>query len=619
MKNLILLIVLFNSFFNLFHCSNLFFQWRMTDIEKEQLKQETLELLHTNIELYKKFVSNYLSKNEENSEEPTLSLSRYTYCQKCLSFVKNFKEMKNVYGLDNIVKNLKEVACPLIQNTVYDKEVCEGFIDKYGHVIIDSFFTKYFSGYFFCEKIELCPVEVTKNYSNTEKYAERLINEKKEKQKTKEKPKENGEIKMLQITDLHIDFDYQENCSTVCLKPICCRNDSTPEPTGYLSGKYGTEAACDIPPILFESFVEDAIKRNVDFVIWTGDNAPHDSWKNTQEQVYEIASKIKKMLDKLFHNGTNDIPIFYSLGNHEKYPNDDFKDNETVMLSRMAEIFKDYLDEQSIKTFKEGGYYSKKLEGTNLRIIAINCLACDCFNFNLFNSTKYYAKNMFVWLENELKKAEENKEFVYILNHFPFNGDFTLTECAKRFQALFDRYEYTVRGIFSGHTHMDDIEGISEYFNKSKIIHLNFIAPQLTTYSKKLPSYRIYYIDKDTMQVLDYEQYRFNLSYSNETGEPHWYLAYKASEFYNVTNMLDYDKILSFQDFEKYIINRYSGAKIADNLKKNKMSKKKANCTMHTNNFDEYFQCVNPGIDLDSMLISVFTNFFIGPFEDFNQ
>ena len=618
MKNIILLIVLIFLFFNLSHCSNLFFQWRMTDVEKKQLEQETLELLHTNIELYKKFVSNYLSKNDENSEEPTLGLSRYTYCQKCLSFVKQFKDMKNAYGLDSIVQNLKAVACPLIKASVFDKDVCEGFIDKYGHVVIDSFFTKYFSGYFFCEKIELCPVEVAKNYSNTEKYAKRVISDKK--YKPKEKPKENGKIiRMLQITDLHIDREYKANYSSVCLKPICCRNDSTTEPTGNLSGKYGTEAACDIPMILFESFVEDAITRDVDFIIWTGDNAPHDSWKNGQEQVYEIAEEIKSKLDSRFHNDSYKIPIFYSLGNHEKYPNDDFKDNEDNMLAKMAGIFENYLDVKSLETFKKGGYYSKKLERTKLRIIGLNCLACDSFNFNLFNSTKYYAKKMFVWLEKELKDAEDEGDYVFILNHFPLNGDFTLTECAKRLQALFDRFEYTVRGIFSGHTHLDDIEGISEYFNKSKIIHLNFIAPQLTTYSKKLPSYRIYNIDNETMQVLNYEQYRFNLTYSNEKEEPLWYLAYNASDFYNVSNMLDYEKILSCSDMEGYVINRYSGAQIGIANKDKNSSKKRANCTMHTNNFDEYFQCVDPGISLDSMLISVFTNFFIGPFEDFDQ
>ena len=224
---------------------------------------------------------------------------------------------------------------------------------------------------------------------------------------------------------------------------------------------------------------------------------------------------------------------------------------------------------------------------------------------------------MFRWLEQELQQAEKNNEFVYILNHFPLNGGFTLTECAKRFQALFDRYEYNIRGIFSGHTHLDDVEGISQYFNKSKIIHFNFIAPQLTTYSSKLPSYRIYTIDKATMQIIDYEQIRLDLTESNKDGIAHWNSAYNASSFYKVNNMLEYDKILNCEDMGGYIVNRYSGSQYGNKQKDNENTKKRAKCTMTTNNFDEYFKCVNPKIGLNEEFLYVFTNFFIGPFENF--
>ena len=226
---------------------------------------------------------------------------------------------------------------------------------------------------------------------------------------------------------------------------------------------------------------------------------------------------------------------------------------------------------------------------------------------------------MFKWLESELKKAEKNNEFVFILNHFPLNADFMLTECAKRFQALFDRYEYIIRGIFSGHTHLDDIEGITGYFNRDKIIHLNFIAPQFTTYSRKLPSYRIYTIDKETMQVIDYEQFRFNLTKSNNEKKPYWETAYKASEFFKVKNLLDYNKIINCENMEGYVLNRYSGSKVGESKKDKPESIKEARCVMTTNNFDEYFKCLNPEIGLNLDFVSVITNFLIGPFENFNE
>ena len=616
MKHPILLIVLIFILFNISFCSNLFFQWRITDTEKKQLEKETFELIKSNVELAQKIVSNYEKRAQVFDDEPILKLSRYTHCQKCLDFVRQFRAIKEKYGFDKLFSNLKTVLCQFLTG-MFDEDVCRGFVDKYGPSFAESFFTKFFSGYFFCEKIDLCPVDTPKNYLIADTYAKNLLEKKTS--RSKEQPKENGKvIRMAQITDLHVDPKYQKGYSGNCNKPICCRNDSKSDNPEPHSGKYGFEGKCDIPKELLESFVEDVINRNIDFMIWTGDNAPHDTWEGEQPKVYEIAETIKKTIDSKFNNSDTKIPVFYSLGNHEKYPNDDYKDNESEMLEEMTKIFDDYLDGNAKSTFKEGGYYSMKYKDTNLRIIALNCLVCDCFNFNLFNSTKEHAKNMFRWLEQELQNAEKNNEFVYILNHFPLNGDFTLTECAKRMQALFDRYEYNIRGIFSGHTHLDDIEGISEYFNHDKIIHLNYIAPSFTTFTYLLPSYRIYTIDEETMQVLDYEQIRFNLTKSNEEEKPYWYPAYNATKFFGVKNMSEYDKILNVEDIEGYLINRYAGSQDGINNKKDAKRQKEARCVMKTNNFDEYFQCLDPEVSLSYDFLYVFNNFFIGPFEDFD-
>ena len=619
MKHHNLSIVLIFLFFNISLCSNLFFKWRMTDIEKKQFEKEMSELIKSNVELYNKFVSNYQTKTE-NSDEPILRLSRYTHCQKCLNFVKSFRSIKEKYGgFQKLIEHLKEQMCPHI-TILYDEDVCLGYLDRYGYTILESFFTRFFSGYFFCEKIDLCPNEIYRNYAYADKYAKKILISKKE-EKKKEKPKEGGEVlRMLQITDPHLDLHYSANCSVNCKKPICCREDSDTEKTGTLSGKYGYEGKCDVPKVLFESFVEDAFKRDVDLIIWTGDNAPHDAWVGTQDEIYNMTEYIISEINKKFNNDSLKIPVFFSIGNHEKFPNDEYKDNEEELLANLTELLKIYIhDDEAKKTFKKGGYYSQKLNDTKLRFISLNCLVCDSFNFNLFNSTREHAKDMFRWLEKELQKAEENEEYVYILNHFPLNADFSLTECAKRFQALYDRYEYIVRGIFSGHTHNDDIEGVSEYFNKSKIIHLNFIAPQLTTYSFKIPSYRIYIIDKETMEIIDYEQYRFDLETSNKEEQPHWYLAYNASTFYDVKNMLDYNKILDLKNMSQYVVNKYSGSQEGIENQNNPDYLRKANCTMHTNNFDDFFQCYSTNITLSTNFVCALTNFLIGPFEDFDE
>ena len=630
MKEIILLIFLF--IFKSTISANLFFEWRITDSEKDQIKEESLSLFNSNIDLYKKFISNYrernnIYKNKNKSpnsdstteeEEPVLLLSRYTHCQKCLTFVKSIRKIKEKYGIQNVYDNLKDL-CPWIKSSIAI-DACEGYIDNYGAILIENLFSKYIEDYFLCEKIDLCPTQKPKNYINPDNYADRVLKGKQ--QKVKGNIKESGKkLKVLQITDLHLDIEYQEGANGECSYPICCRNstnDKTIRDPTKLCGKYGYEGKADISESLFDSFLDDASKREIDFIIWTGDNAPHDGWLGDQTIPYDISERLRDKLNQKFRNGTKNIPIFYCLGNHEKYPFDTFYDDEKDILKKYGEIYEGYLkdDKNALNNFTNYGYYSKKYLNSNLRIIALNCLLCDSFNFNLFNSTKKGTKDMINWLEEQLQFAENNNEFVFIINHFPLNGEFTLTECAKRFQALFDRYEYIIRGIFSGHTHRDDIEGISEYFNKDKIIHLNFVAPQLTTYDYKLPSYRIYTIDDETKQVLDYEQFRFNLTKSNEAGSPYWFSAYNASDFYNVANLSEYNKIINFEKMDDYVYNQYSGSKIGETYKNNTDMIKAAKCIMTTNNFDEYFECYNPKIDLRYEFLMVLTNFLIGPFEE---
>jgi sphingomyelin phosphodiesterase len=77
-----------------------------------------------------------------------------------------------------------------------------------------------------------------------------------------------------------------------------------------------------------------------------------------------------------------------------------------------------------------------------------------------------------------------------------------------RFNALTERYSYIIRGQFYGHSHTDHIGFFPEINNNSKITNYFFIAPSLTTYSDKHPEYRIMTVDADTLQVVDYDQYR---------------------------------------------------------------------------------------------------------------
>merc|ERR1711962_1174715 len=65
-------------------------------------------------------------------------------------------------------------------------------------------------------------------------------------------------LKVLHITDVHIDEDYAENSDAECSQPLCCRKVSNGVKNSVKSHYWGTRRSCDIPFRTFEATMEAA-------------------------------------------------------------------------------------------------------------------------------------------------------------------------------------------------------------------------------------------------------------------------------------------------------------------------------------------------------------------------
>lgn len=299
------------------------------------------------------------------------------------------------------------------------------------------------------------------------------------------------------------------------------------------AGKWGFQGKCDIPLNTLEHFVKTLVQDiKPDFILWTGDNPPHTPWKSNYEDVY---NSTKVFVDLLYNKYNYSNPVFVSLGNHEEAITDQFYPYSTEInkgfLAEMRSIFHMWLGEAESKTFLDYGYFTTKYKNSNLRIISLNCFLCDILNFYLIKDPTDPFKQ-FDWLESVLRQAEKDDEKVLIISHIPPGDTNYMSECSKRYIAIVDRFQNIIRGQFFGHTHYDEYKLIPEYFNSTNIAGVTFTAPSLTTYSFQNPSFRIFEMDSDTKIMLDYSQYRLNLTEANENAEkePEWKIAYSAKE-----------------------------------------------------------------------------------------
>ena len=502
-----------------------------------------------------------------------------TLCQRLINAVTT--TIREKYGFEGI-----QYYAELLCSVALDRGVCNTYISKYGPVFIDSFILRAGNEENLCHKLGFCPEG--EETEDTYDYAIRLLKDKPKNKKREGVDYSAPTLKMIQLTDIHLDTKYIENGTVYCDEPVCCREPASTY-SRKKSGKYGFLGRCDPSVELLESFMDKAYELNPDFIIWTGDNSPHNSKNASQNDNYEASIIVKNMLDEKFKN---EIPIYPALGNHEKYPSDLYIGDEAELLENYGQIFKDYFyEEQAFETFRKYGYYTEKYKDTNLRIVVLNCLLCDTWNFYIIGGRHEAAKKEFIWLEEVLRQAEKNGEYVYLIDHFPINSNFQLTECAQRLRALLDRFDYIIRGFFSGHTHLDDISPVRTYFEPKPIININYIAPPLTTYPGRNPSFRQFILDSNTKNVIDYQQYRLNLTDANLKREANWYIVYNATQMFKVNDLTELDKIFKIDVDGDYIIQRYAEGKDEKKIVHNKKEINEAQCQIQTDTYHDFYVC----------------------------
>lgn len=255
-------------------------------------------------------------------------------------------------------------------------------------------------------------------------------------------------VKVLHLSDPHPDFEYFEGANANCGKPVCCRiDDGLPSRPEDAAPKYG-HPNCDAPSIVLESAF-DYLKsfpesEKPDLILWTGDNTPHDVWK---QSVVKNALYTVKMTEFLEEH-LPEIPVISALGNHEFFPVNVMEiDSTDPVIKSLAKVWANYLDEEALAMFKKFGYYSQKVMlddpvWSDVRVISLNSEQCNEMNWFLWSALGD-PNGEIAWLEEELKKAEKNNEKVLLIAHFPSiscNHAF-----GARVRALTERYQHLIR------------------------------------------------------------------------------------------------------------------------------------------------------------------------------
>ena len=399
-----------------------------------------------------------------------------------------------------------------------------------------------------CESPELSFVDVRG-------YTKAILADKPE---IKERPKPTMREKytILVMNDPHVDMDYKDggvfNCGNTI---VCCRKDSTrklKDKETIHAGPFGMAGPCDLPTRTYEDFLRfarDTLKPDMMFML--GDNEVHELDKISEKLNLDTTKYVAEKMNEYLPN----TPKFVSVGNHESYPVDQYDQmaSDTAwLLPGLAESYKGTIPEASRQQLGRKGFYSQRVPERNLKVISLFGQVYDSMNFYMLFRT-FDPLGHLQWLQRELEDSENRGEDVYIIMHIPPGTSFAIAKWNDIFNALMERFANTVISAFAGHTHEDHIIIHTTQEDKSKVFMQNFCGASLTTYSSYHPSFRVFHVDTDTNQLLDYDQYRLDLDKWNKVTDKNVHA--------------EWDKVYSFKDFFKVsAINRAGMQEFRDRL-----------------------------------------------------
>ncbi|XP_046397586.1 sphingomyelin phosphodiesterase-like [Ischnura elegans] len=362
-------------------------------------------------------------------------------------------------------------------------------------------------------------------------------------------PNDAGRMKIVQVTDLHYDRNYEVGGNAACDEPACCRaGQGHPTDPSDQAGYWGDYRSCDLPWPAVQSLFENinANHNDADYIMMTGDLLDHGVWATTVETNKAVIRKVMTEMKTVF----GDKQIFPILGNHEASPLNVFppisvtdeKLSINWLYETVADVWSPWLSEDARATILKGGYYTA-LAKPGLRIIGLHNMACYVFNWwVMYNPSDQ--DGQLEWLAETLWEAEKKGEKVHILSHVPSGSPDCFKVWSREYRKIINRFENTVVAQFTGHTHHEEIHLYYDNEDPTRPTALSFCGGSGTSFTNVNPNYRVYYVDdageQPTWAVVDYESWIYNLtadSHMAPTHQPDWFKMYSFRETFGVDNM----------------------------------------------------------------------------------
>jgi len=270
--------------------------------------------------------------------------------------------------------------------------------------------------------------------------------------------------KFLHITDLHPDPFYKIHSSTE-EEHACHRGKG-------LAGVYGAETSdCDTPYSLINATFKWIAKnvRDVDFVVWTGDSARHDSDEKiprTQNEVLETNRWIAEKLEEVFSDRDDPskglaVPIVSTFGNNDILPHNILLSGPNKWLKTYTDIWSSFIPEEQRHGFERGGWYYVEVIPKKLAVFSLNTLYFFSHNAAVDGCALHSEPGYehMEWLRIQLQFMRDRGMKAILIGHIPpartDSKQLWDETCWQKYTLWLQQYRDVIVGGLYGHMNID--------------------------------------------------------------------------------------------------------------------------------------------------------------------
>lgn len=238
------------------------------------------------------------------------------------------------------------------------------------------------------------------------------------------------------------------------------------------AGYYGAETSpCDSPFSLVEEtfkWIEENLKDRIDFVIWTGDSARHDSDEDIPRSPAQVLGTNRWIADKFFDvfrdpitNLTTSIPIVPTFGNNDILPHNILLPGPNKWLRYYSDIWRHFIPEEQRHQFEFGGWFYVEVIPGRLAVFSLNTLYFFDRNAGVDDCVQPSEPGyrQMEWLRIQLQFLRERGMKAILIGHVPparteskHNWDET---CWQKYTLWLRQFrDVVVAGIY-GHMNVD--------------------------------------------------------------------------------------------------------------------------------------------------------------------